>query len=290
MLEALRDGLRRLKLLRRRGRNLHATVRGRELAADPAALLCALASDLGGGDPFSETVAAAMIPVLSAGAPRTHMELVGPALAQVRRGRWHGPDGQPPTERDLSWTVGDVLRRGEAYGVIERRPDPREARRWRSRILLTAGGRIALGVRDADGIKMPVLVFDAELLNVTGVSARLAVGAGEHLTVVHDAIQLAFGWQDDHLYSFWLDGRFWGGEDAELARPGTPDCDSQTADVPLAELDLSVGARIAYIFDHGDEWRVELTLVERAEPDDGLPPRVLERKVTAPPQYGAFEG
>ncbi len=57
----------------------------------------------------------------------------------------------------------------------------------------------------------------------------------------------------------------------------------------IASLDLSVGARIAYVFDYRDEWRVELTLVERAEPDDGLPARVLKRK-ERPPQYGAFEG
>ena len=67
----------------------------------------------------------------------------------------------------------------------------------------------------------------------------------------------------DHLYSFWLDGRFWG-ED-EVTSPVVPDEAERTADVPIAELDLRVGQRIAYVFDFGDEWRVRLTLRERVE-------------------------
>ena len=82
------------------------------------------------------------------------------------------------------------------------------------------------------------LVFDAELLNVRGVRARLAVLERQPLTAVHDAIQQAFGWYDDHLYSFWLDGSFFGSDEVELTTPDAPDEGVATADVPLAELDL----------------------------------------------------
>jgi hypothetical protein len=136
---------------------------------------------------------------------------------------------------------------------------------------------------------MSILVFDAELTNARGVRARLAVGADQHLTVLHDAIQEAFGWLDDHLYSFWLDGRFWGDDQAEYTSPVTPDEAPQTADVPPAELGLAVGQKIAYVFDFGDEWRVKLTVREEVEPDGGTYPRVLMRKGTAPPQYPALD-
>src|SRR6266545_1577688 len=53
VLHSLHDGLRRLRLVRRRGRRLVATARGRELAADPTALLSILADDLGASDPFT---------------------------------------------------------------------------------------------------------------------------------------------------------------------------------------------------------------------------------------------
>jgi hypothetical protein len=118
---------------------------------------------------------------------------------------------------------------------------------------------------------MPALIFDAELTNVLDVRARLAVRADQHLTDLHDAIQEAFGWLDDHLYSFWLDGRFWGDAEREYTSPVTPDESEQTADVPLAELDLAVGQEIAYVFDFGDEWRVRLPCASRPNP---TPPNI----------------
>jgi hypothetical protein len=48
----LRQGLQRRGLMRRRGRTLHTSPRGRELIEDPRALLLVLASDLGSDDPF----------------------------------------------------------------------------------------------------------------------------------------------------------------------------------------------------------------------------------------------
>jgi hypothetical protein len=129
-----------------------------------------------------------------------------------------------------------------------------------------------------------VFVFEASLLNVSGVSAKLAVAGHEHLTALHDAIQLAFNWENDHLYSFWLDGEFWGDTAAELVIPGAPDTYSRTADVAVAELRLKAGARIAYVFDYGDEWRVMLTLRERVDGSDAMA-RVSARRGTAPPQY-----
>jgi hypothetical protein len=152
-----------------------------------------------------------------------------------------------------------VLCRGEAYGLVERHPDP-EGRRWHSLFSLSEGGRHVLDASRPGAVGRRVLIFHAELLNVQGTSARLAVGAEQHLTALHDAIQKAFGWHDDHLYSFWLDGCFWGSNELEFTSTEVPDEGRATADVPIAELGLAPGSKIAYIFDFGDEWRVLLTL------------------------------
>jgi hypothetical protein len=125
--------------------------------------------------------------------------------------------------------------------------------------------------------------------HVRAVSATVAVAGHEHLTALHDAIQQAFGWTDDHLYSFWLDGEFWGDDGTEFVRPGTPDSESRTADVPGDELDLDVGARIAYVFDYGDEWRVMLRLREQVDGNNRVHRRIIGRQGTAPAQAPASE-
>lgn len=283
VLAELREGLRRLGLVRRRGRRLLSTKRGRELAQDPDALVQTLGDDLGGGDEFAEVVAEAVADALAAG-ERDHDELAEAAATAARHGRWADADGRPPNARDLSWEVSEVLCRGEAYGLIERRPDPQEPR-WHSHLALTDVGAKVLAVSRRGPIGGVALTFDAELLNVPGVSARLAVGAEQQLTVLHDAIQEAFGWYDDHLYSFWLDGEFWGREGQEFTSPIEPDGRAATADLPITELGIAPGARLAYVFDFGDQWRVLLTLRESSECDGGVYPRVVERVGTAPPQY-----
>jgi hypothetical protein len=279
VLESLHEGLR---LVRRRGRRLLATVRGRELAASPWALLQALSADLGAGDAFTESVAVAVVDALRGTEACDWRELDAAAFTRVRRQGWAGPDGTPPSEHVVGAVVGDVLRRGEAYGLIQRFPDPAQPRLRSHRLALSAAGGMVFGRPAAAG---PVYVFDATLENVRGVRARIAVRGDQHLTGVHDAIQEAFGWLDDHLYSFWLDGRFWGDDASEYTSPITADEAAHTADVPVAELDLSVGARIAYVFDFGDEWRVRLSLRAIEEGDGARYPRVVTRIGQAPPQY-----
>jgi hypothetical protein len=287
LLEELREGLLRKRLVRRRGSKLLATAKGRKLAGDPIALLYELALDLGGGDLFTSMVAGVAVERLEEGVPFTHDELVAPAHEASQWG-WRDPDGHPPSERGVSWVVSDVLCRGEAYGLIERNPDPDKPHSWRALISLSQAARSVLGRNRSEVAGRSVFVFDAELLNVSGVSAKVAVAGHEHLTALHDAIQQAFNWENDHLYSFWLDGQFWGDTAAERVIPGAPDTDSKTADVPVDELRLTVGARIAYVFDYGDEWRVMLTLRERVDGSNAIP-RVSDRRGTAPPQYPPVE-
>lgn len=113
----------------------------------------------------------------------------------------------------------------------------------------------------------------------------LEVRDDQTLVDLHDGIQEAFGWLDDHLYSFWLDNRFWGNDEMEYTSPIDNDEAAHTAEVPLAELVLQPGAKIAYVFDFGDEWRVRLELKQVAPVDDGEYPRVTNRVGEAPLQY-----
>ena len=283
VLEMLHGGLRRLRLVRRRGRRLLSTPRGRELSQDPEHLLRMLVGDLGAGDEFGEVVGSALVELLAGGGARDWDELAEAAAAGAREDGWRDTEGRAPRASDLQWYVSEVICRGEGYGLVERRQAADHA--WHTTIALTEAGRQVFGTpsRRADG--GTALVFAAELQSADGVGAQLAVEESQHLTALHDAIQEAFGWLDDHLYSFWLDGRFWGSREHEYTSPDLPDEAPATADVPISELGLKPGAAIAYVFDFGDEWRVLLRLRGSVESDGGPYPRVIKRVGTAPPQY-----
>ena len=116
LVEVLREGLQRLGLMRRRGRTLKTSPRGRDLLEDPRGLLLALAGDLGGGDPFAQEVEHVVTDLLSTSGSASQDALARAALTRVGRG-WVGPDGLPPDEREMSAVVSEVLWRAEAYGL-----------------------------------------------------------------------------------------------------------------------------------------------------------------------------
>jgi hypothetical protein len=145
-----------------------------------------------------------------------------------------------------------------------------------------------------------VYVFAASLVGVPGVRRTIAVRSDQTLVDLHDALQHAFEWDDDHLYSFWLDGTFWSRAGDEYAHPwhaAEPGPlapfglgpEPQSAEVRLDRLELTKGKRIAYLFDFGDEWRVRLTLQRIADGDGGAYPRLVKSVGAAPPQYPDYE-
>ncbi len=130
-----------------------------------------------------------------------------------------------------------------------------------------------------------VLRFEASLADYEDVERSIEVREDQTLVDLHNGIQTAFGWRDDHLYSFWLDGRFWGDRATEYTAPIEPDEDVATADVPIGELGLKPGRKLAYVFDFGDSWRVALRLAATTPDDGGHYPRTVATKGEALPQY-----
>ncbi len=288
VLAEVHAALRRLRLMRRERETLLTTARGRELLADPEALVQLLHEDLG-GDGFEGDAWLLIEEVLHEHGPLESdrlTELVG-RLLDVEG--WGDADGGRLEGWALIGALQPVLCRAEGFGLVRRHREPLTFE------LTAAGQDLAAAVQSParDTITAAAgdaaMIFDAELLNVRGVRARVAVLERQPLSAVHDAIQQAFGWYDDHLYSFWLDGSFFGSDAVELTSPDAPDEGIATADVPLAELDLHLGQRIGYVFDFGDEWRVRLTVRELVTAEPGDYPRVLELRGTPPSQYAALD-
>ncbi|HEX6021355.1 MAG TPA: hypothetical protein VFZ00_05120 [Solirubrobacter sp.] len=265
--------LRRLRLVRRRHETLLTTARGRELLADPEALLRVLHEDLQ-HDGFDGDAWLLIEETLHERGPLEREPLTEIVGRWLMAEGWREAGGAPLEGWALSGALWPTLRRAEAYGFLRHDGTTLE--------LTEAGHRLAATEPEVAAPGDLALIFDAQLLNVKGVRARVAVLERQHLTALHDTIQEAFGWFDDHLYSFWLDGRFWG--EQEVTSPVVPDEAERTADLPIAELDLCVGQKLAYVFDFGDEWRVRLTVRERVAAA-GDYPRVIEVRGTPPPQY-----
>jgi len=143
-----------------------------------------------------------------------------------------------------------------------------------------------------------VFVFRAKLNGWRGVRRTIAIRCDHTLADLHFALQRAFGWDDEHLYAFWLGGKFWARGESEYVHPlaleAYPLAQSdlprakprrKSAERRLERLRLSRGQRIAYVFDYRDQWRVRLTLREIEADDGGHYPRVVEAVGEAPPQY-----
>lgn len=141
-------------------------------------------------------------------------------------------------------------------------------------------------------------MFDAKLYGFRGVRRTIAARSDQTLVDLRGALQSAFGWDEDHLYSFWLGGKLWARDGTEHTHPFALESDPFAGwDLPIARparksaerrldrLRLTKGQRIAYLFDFGDEWRVRLTVRTITADDGGHYPRLLDSVGEAPPQY-----
>ena len=112
---------------------------------------------------------------------------------------------------------------------------------------------------------------------------RIETAGGHTLEDLHHAIQEAYGFDDDHLYAFFMDGEFWS--DDKFTSPHDEE-GPHVDETQIGELDLSEGQRMLYLFDYGDQWlfqiAVEAIRKSRARPHK---PKVVGQKGKAPEQY-----
>ena len=166
----------------------------------------------------------------------------------------------------------------------------REARSGRCRRPLSDRRRIYLPLMLSTdtSTEFDVYIFRATLVGVRSVSRKLAVRGDRTLEDLHGLLQIAYDWDDDHLYAFWSSGKFWDRQPgAGFGRPGfCRDSGDRSARIRLDRLGLEVGQTLAYVFDFGDEWRVRLRLGDIRQTGGAPATAILESRGTAPPQYG----
>jgi hypothetical protein len=147
----------------------------------------------------------------------------------------------------------------------------------------------------------PIYTFRVRILggflapeDARAVWRELEVAANQTLEDLGEAIPLAFGFDDPHLWSFFLTGRAWdptseyalesqsdplGGPRARAARRVA------IRDVPF--LGATGKREFLFLFDYGDEWHFGVKLLRLSptvEPGARYP-RIVAQQGEAPPQY-----
>lgn len=114
---------------------------------------------------------------------------------------------------------------------------------------------------------------------------RDVVLSSEHtMEELHDIILEAYDFDDEHLYSFFLDGEKWSNDC--ITAPLDFDEHPKADNVLIGDLNLATGRRFLYLYDFGDEWtfQIEVVGLEEGEPEP-FDPFVKESKGDAPQQY-----
>jgi len=130
------------------------------------------------------------------------------------------------------------------------------------------------------------------------VSRIIEIEEDDTLYDLHWEIQNAFGWDNDHLYSFYMSNKkgdtqseYAGnpmGEDLESAFGESPGSAAQTE---LRTLKLRRGKKFKYLFDYGDNLLHTIEVLDIHEGSDknvGYP-HVVEKTGESPLQYGYVE-
>jgi len=97
---------------------------------------------------------------------------------------------------------------------------------------------------------------------------RLLVPAHLTLAQLHDVLQSAMGWSNDHLHEFSIGQRRFGPPSQDMLMELSDLSDEDT--VPLSAVLSRVGAKAKYTYDFGDDWEHSIVLEKRLPADPNL--------------------
>lgn len=94
---------------------------------------------------------------------------------------------------------------------------------------------------------------------------RVVLNSDATLAELHDVVQVAMSWEDEHLHRFHVHGR-----DHALGRPGSHE-DGEPRTTRLVDLRLRVGERFTYEYNFHGPWEHDLRLEAKLAPDCDRP-------------------
>jgi len=106
---------------------------------------------------------------------------------------------------------------------------------------------------------------------------QLQLRADTRLDQLHEILQAALGWENDHMHVFSFGEEEFGVRDPELGH-------ADERQVTLGEL-TDIGVRFRYTYDFGDDWEHEILVEELLDPDPDIHyPVLVASKGACPPE------
>lgn len=126
------------------------------------------------------------------------------------------------------------------------------------------------------------------------VSRIIEIDGKATLYDLHQNIQYAFNWDNDHLFSFFLGESMKDRENEYSANPlgehmiaNFRDPSKSASDAELRDLNLQVGREFLYLFDYGDELlhKVSVMDIKKSKASRHEPGKIISKVGKAPDQY-----
>ena len=157
---------------------------------------------------------------------------------------------------------------------------------------------------------MKTYIFKVKLKHDKRVWRKIEVLGSQTLDDLHMAIQEAFDFDADHLYSFFMSGKAWDDSDFEYYHPDAapqtplekkmetifsqirgshPELRVPATRIRIESLNLKPKQKFLYLFDYGDEWQFEVEFLREGFPEKTDYPRIIDSRGEAPQQYTDYE-
>ncbi|WP_209124226.1 hypothetical protein [Alkalihalobacillus sp. BA299] len=137
----------------------------------------------------------------------------------------------------------------------------------------------------SNGKKFTSGVFTLKVTFGSSCSRTIQISSSHTLLDLHKLIQRSFGFQDDHLYSFYMDGKKFSKNCYNCLEEGVGPFVNEAQ---FGSLQLIEGQRFLYLFDFGDEWKFDIEVIRISEGTDIIEAKIVDQKGEAPLQYGDF--
>ncbi len=130
--------------------------------------------------------------------------------------------------------------------------------------------------------KIDSFVFQVKLIGFESFYCQIRLSGSATLFDLHNFIQNAFEWGNDHMFAFFMDNKFWNPKSEYSANPLG---EGRAANTNIQNLSLLKGMSFAYVFDFGDDHRFQVDVLTIETETDEMEEGIIKIVGTPPVQY-----